>query len=333
MGVFAPADGRRLPRRGPPAALAPVARPATTSSSGISEMNLFLLLQAARPRPRAARRARCCRSAPSTTRSCAGASTPSSTALYSGARFVVVGTPAGITLAPEGGAHQSTITPSIGLELPGLTYAEPAYAARARLAAVRRAGRPRPTRRRLAVPAAVDPPDRPGAVRRRRRRLGDDAAAGRRARRRLPPARARRRPAAVGAGRVRRRACPRPWPPPTPLDARACRRSSLDLTSPDRLLPRLARRAAGGRRGPAGPPTGGPPPGRAARAGGAAAADRHRPRRRQPPPGLAGRRCSAPPSCRSASTSSASPGSIAELYGLFDLLPDQLVNAALVALH
>jgi len=48
--------------------------------------------------------------------------------LYNGARFVVVGTPAGITLAPEGGAHQSTITPSIGLELPGLTYAEPAYA-------------------------------------------------------------------------------------------------------------------------------------------------------------------------------------------------------------
>lgn len=49
-------------------------------------------------------------------------------ALYNGARFVVVGTPAGITLAPEGGAHQSAITPSIGLELPGLSYAEPAYA-------------------------------------------------------------------------------------------------------------------------------------------------------------------------------------------------------------
>ncbi len=49
-------------------------------------------------------------------------------ALYSGSRFVVVGTPAGITLAPEGGAHQSTITPSIGLELPGLTCAEPAFA-------------------------------------------------------------------------------------------------------------------------------------------------------------------------------------------------------------
>ena len=33
-----------------------------------------------------------------------------------------------MTLAPEGGAHQSTITPSVGLELPGLTYAEPAFA-------------------------------------------------------------------------------------------------------------------------------------------------------------------------------------------------------------
>lgn len=49
-------------------------------------------------------------------------------ALYNEARFVIVGTPAGISLAPEGGAHQSSITPSIGLELPGLTYAEPAFA-------------------------------------------------------------------------------------------------------------------------------------------------------------------------------------------------------------
>lgn len=48
--------------------------------------------------------------------------------LYSAARFIVVGTPAGGTLAPEGGAHQSTITPSIALELPGISYAEPCYA-------------------------------------------------------------------------------------------------------------------------------------------------------------------------------------------------------------
>jgi pyruvate dehydrogenase E1 component len=49
--------------------------------------------------------------------------------VYSGARFVVAGTPSGVTLAPEGGAHQSTITPSVGLELPGVTLIEPAYAA------------------------------------------------------------------------------------------------------------------------------------------------------------------------------------------------------------
>ena len=35
--------------------------------------------------------------------------------LYSGARFVIAGTPSGITLSAEGGAHQSTITSSIGL--------------------------------------------------------------------------------------------------------------------------------------------------------------------------------------------------------------------------
>ena len=47
--------------------------------------------------------------------------------VYSGSRFVVAGTPSGITLAPEGGAHQSTITPSVGLELPNTTLIEPAY--------------------------------------------------------------------------------------------------------------------------------------------------------------------------------------------------------------
>jgi pyruvate dehydrogenase E1 component len=48
--------------------------------------------------------------------------------LYNDARFIVAGTPAGVTLAPEGGAHQSTITASVGAELPNLTYVEPAYA-------------------------------------------------------------------------------------------------------------------------------------------------------------------------------------------------------------
>ena len=49
--------------------------------------------------------------------------------VYSGARFVVAGTPSGVSLAPEGGAHQSTITASVGLELPNVTFVEPAYAA------------------------------------------------------------------------------------------------------------------------------------------------------------------------------------------------------------
>ena len=49
-------------------------------------------------------------------------------AAYNGARFVVAGTPSGVTLAPEGGAHQSTITASVGLELPNTTLIESAYA-------------------------------------------------------------------------------------------------------------------------------------------------------------------------------------------------------------
>jgi pyruvate dehydrogenase E1 component len=48
--------------------------------------------------------------------------------LYSGAKFIFAGTPSGTTLSREGGAHQSTITPSIGLELPRLNAYEPCYA-------------------------------------------------------------------------------------------------------------------------------------------------------------------------------------------------------------
>jgi pyruvate dehydrogenase E1 component len=48
--------------------------------------------------------------------------------VYNNAKFVVAGTPAGVTLAPEGGAHQSTITASVGAELPNINYSEPGYA-------------------------------------------------------------------------------------------------------------------------------------------------------------------------------------------------------------
>ncbi len=95
---------------------------------GISEMNLFLLLGQLGLAVGPARRSRCCRSAPSTTRSCCRGLDAFIYGTYSGARFVVAGTPSGVTLAPEGGAHQSTITASVGLELPGVTFIEPAYA-------------------------------------------------------------------------------------------------------------------------------------------------------------------------------------------------------------
>jgi len=49
-------------------------------------------------------------------------------ACYQDARFILVATPSGITLAPEGGAHQSISEPLIGMAQPGLTSFEPAYA-------------------------------------------------------------------------------------------------------------------------------------------------------------------------------------------------------------
>ncbi|MEL7471132.1 MAG: transketolase [Pseudomonadota bacterium] len=48
-------------------------------------------------------------------------------ACYQDARFMIVGTPAGVTLAPEGGAHQSIGSPLIGMSQDGLAAFEPAY--------------------------------------------------------------------------------------------------------------------------------------------------------------------------------------------------------------
>ena len=47
--------------------------------------------------------------------------------LYGGGRFILVGTPSGVSLAPEGGAHQSVVTPAIGLALSSCTYWEPCF--------------------------------------------------------------------------------------------------------------------------------------------------------------------------------------------------------------
>src|SRR4051794_30775766 len=52
---------------------------------------------------------------------------PWSFGVYAGGQSILVGTPSGVTLGPEGGAHQSVITPSIGIEQPGCVAWEPAF--------------------------------------------------------------------------------------------------------------------------------------------------------------------------------------------------------------
>ena len=53
---------------------------------------------------------------------------PWSYGMYAGGQSILVGTPSGVTLAPEGGAHKSITTPSIGLEQPSCIAWEPAFA-------------------------------------------------------------------------------------------------------------------------------------------------------------------------------------------------------------
>jgi pyruvate dehydrogenase E1 component len=49
-------------------------------------------------------------------------------ACYQDARFMIVGTPSGVTLSPEGGAHHSIGTPLTGMAQDGLASFEPAFA-------------------------------------------------------------------------------------------------------------------------------------------------------------------------------------------------------------
>src|SRR5271165_4904846 len=103
---------------------------------------------------------------------------PWSFGIYAGGQSILVGTPSGVSLAPEGGAHQSITTPSIGIEQPGCVSYEPAFAIDAEwclLASLARLGRPdgcsaylrlstRPVSQKLA-----GMPDDPAARERRRR--------------------------------------------------------------------------------------------------------------------------------------------------------------------
>jgi pyruvate dehydrogenase E1 component len=105
---------------------------------------------------------------------------PWSYGIYAGGQSILVGTPSGVTLAPEGGAHQSIKTPSIGLEQPQCISYEPAFVLDVEwtlLAAMGQLGRPggksaylrlstRPVDQKLA-----NVPDDPAARERRRRQV------------------------------------------------------------------------------------------------------------------------------------------------------------------
>jgi pyruvate dehydrogenase E1 component len=105
---------------------------------------------------------------------------PWSFGIYAGGQSILVGTPSGVSLAPEGGAHQSITTPSIGIEQPGCVTYEPAFAVDTEwclLASLARLGRPdgssaylRLSTRPVSQKLAAIPAD-PAARERRRRQV------------------------------------------------------------------------------------------------------------------------------------------------------------------
>ncbi|MFF5989923.1 transketolase-like TK C-terminal-containing protein [Prauserella flavalba] len=105
---------------------------------------------------------------------------PWSYGIYAGGQSILVGTPSGVSLAPEGGAHQSIKTPSIGLEQPGCVTYEPAFALDTEwtlLAALGRLGKPGGTSAYLRLSTRpvdqtlADVPGDPAARERRRRQV------------------------------------------------------------------------------------------------------------------------------------------------------------------
>lgn len=105
---------------------------------------------------------------------------PWSFGIYAGGQSILIGTPSGVTLAAEGGAHQSIKTPSIGLEQPGCISYEPAFAIDVEwtlLASIARLGRPDGTSAYLRLSTrSVDQslagvPEDPAARERRRRQV------------------------------------------------------------------------------------------------------------------------------------------------------------------
>jgi len=105
---------------------------------------------------------------------------PWSYGIYAGGQSILVGTPSGVSLAAEGGAHQSIKTPSIGMEQPECVSYEPAFMQEVEwmlLAAMSQMGRPggrsayvRLSTKRVDQVLAAMPTD-PAARERRRRQV------------------------------------------------------------------------------------------------------------------------------------------------------------------
>ena len=176
---------------------------------------------------------------------------PWSFGIYAGGQSILVGTPSGVTLAPEGGAHQSITTPSIGLEQPGCVTYEPAFAIEVEwtlLASLARLGRPDGTSAYLRLstrPVDQAPgggagrPGRPGAAPAPGRRRGLPAAPSRH--RRRGHDRRDGRDGARGAGgrgpargpRARRRRRLRDQPRPAVRRGAGARRAGPGVTAPE----------------------------------------------------------------------------------------------------
>ena len=222
---------------------------------------------------------------------------PWSFGIYAGGQSILVGTPSGVTLAPEGGAHQSIITPSVGLEQPRCIAWEPAFGQDLEwtlLYALSRLGRPdgtssyfRLTTRPIdqALAAVPDDPD------------AREAPAPSRAGRRIPAAhRAHRAEDHARRGRG---------------DHARGRRGSGGARGRRRglrrRLPHLARSRLPRAAGPAGPRGGRRRDPRRAAARRSRRADRQRPRRASAHAQLPGRGARLPDRVPRASTTSASP--------------------------
>ena len=212
--------------------------------------------------------------------------------VYSGSKFVFAGTPAGVTLSPEGGAHQSAITASIGLELPNLRLYEPCFARETEwclLDGLRQClDREHGVEHLLAAEHARG---RPAAVRSRAGAPGRSRAAPPGAARRLSlleptrPGRPAPRVVLAAAGPI----LPEVLAAAAELADEGVAATVLNITSADRLYAEWQASRLGGIRS-ASMPTQAAHLQRSAPTRGAQRAAGHRARRRQPRPGLPGRR-------------------------------------------